>query len=820
MGEWKHIEPYATENEFTDPQFYLADPDTEWTIGGDGSGYDVTRDSTYHLFGPYCGKVELGTGTYTTIYQTGLSSTLKTISVYARRSGGGAITSSHIGLYEGGFEQTPDAIEAVGNGWYRVSWSSESNVTSCGVWVKEDLMRIDGVQCEPAGAYGVVLSTYCDGTQEGCTWDGAAHESASTRSARSRAGGRYRDLKDYFGFGVAGVEGLGASPRTHTVDEYATLPGGHLNSIRTASREFTLIGPVTGDGTLLTNRQALIKAWAHDAFPKDEKGWQPVTLRYDGADVRRLVKGHYIRGLEGRWDEVSTGSKTHERLAVRFAGDDPATYFEGEDAETLDWYDSASTGYIIRRNRHTGQWDNLSNPSSTGQIFAIAEDDTYIYLGGNFTNWNGDGNADRFVGFNKDTEAWVAFDGGMSGSVYCIAIAPNGDIYAGGNFATAGGSTVNNLAYYDQSTSQWTAVGGGTDGIVQDLTFDLDGNLWIVGAFTQAGAVTRNYIAYHDGSSWNSVGSGPGLNNVAYAVAVDNSGNVVIGGSFTAENGGTAGDLDYIASWDGSSYTELGDGTNGNVLALAIGADGSIYAGGTFTQAGGNTVNNIARYYGTAWRSMNGGVTGVSAGVGAISIGPDGAIYLAGTFTAAGGLSVTGGYARYNGSTYIALDIKAPSASTRGTIFASNISVDPVTPRLYDLWLGPGSGGTGTSIYAGKTTVANDATLPQYPILYLKRSGGTSAVVRTLRNESAQHEIAFDMPIQDGEEIVIDLHPSRRTIMSSFWGNRGDAVLPGSDFGEFSLLVGDNDITFFIEYVGAQTITSYLLWRPAYDGVD
>ena len=76
------------------------------------------------------------------------------------------------------------------------------------------------------------------------------------------------------------------------------------------------------------------------------------------------------------------------------------------------------------------------------------------------------------------------------------------------------------------------------------------------------------------------------------ALAVSGS-DLYAGGEFTTAGGSAA---NYVAKWNGSSWSALGSGMNNNVLALA--ASGSdLYAGGDFTTAGGKLSTYLARAY-------------------------------------------------------------------------------------------------------------------------------------------------------------------------------------------------------------------------------
>src|ERR1041385_7668297 len=65
----------------------------------------------------------------------------------------------------------------------------------------------------------------------------------------------------------------------------------------------------------------------------------------------------------------------------------------------------------------------------------------------------------------------------------------------------------------------------------------------------------------------------------------------VCGGDFFKAGGNPA---NYIAKWDGSSWTALGSGMNDLVYAIAV-SGSDLFAGGNFTMAGGKVAPYIAR---------------------------------------------------------------------------------------------------------------------------------------------------------------------------------------------------------------------------------
>ena len=135
--------------------------------------------------------------------------------------------------------------------------------------------------------------------------------------------------------------------------------------------------------------------------------------------------------------------------------------------------------------------------------------------------------------------------------------------------------------------------------------------------------------------NWISLGGIPGANNNVHASVVDAAGNLYIGGDLTTAGETTA---NYIAKWDGSSWSVLGSGMNGRVSALAM-SGSDLYAGGSFTTAGGLAANGIAKWNGSSWSALGSGMNG---SVSALAVsGTD--LYAGGSFTTAGGKAA--GYA-------------------------------------------------------------------------------------------------------------------------------------------------------------------------------
>lgn len=270
---------------------------------------------------------------------------------------------------------------------------------------------------------------------------------------------------------------------------------------------------------------------------------------------------------------------------------------------------------------------------------------------------------------------WVAAfenSSSVSGMVRALTVFDDGSsapaLYAGGDFATAGGQTVNRIAKWDGSS--WMPLGSGMNQWVSALAVFDDGSgpaLYAGGGFDMAGDVPANHIARWDGSEWSPLGSG--VDGAVFALAVfdDGSGSgpaLYAAGDFMNAGGEPAS---RIAKWDGTSWSPLGSGVTGRVLSLAVFDDGSgsgpaLYVGGAFSSAGDVTASRIARWDGSTWSSLGSGIGGIGFPVAVIALSVfdggcpgDASLYAGGSFTTAGGLSADQ-IARWDGSSWSPLD--------------------------------------------------------------------------------------------------------------------------------------------------------------------
>lgn len=292
-----------------------------------------------------------------------------------------------------------------------------------------------------------------------------------------------------------------------------------------------------------------------------------------------------------------------------------------------------------------GHWDGIfGRPGVNNSVNALAMDGLgNLYAGGNF-NTAGAAIANYIAMW--DGSDWTAVGGGLSSTVTALAIGPDdGYLYVAGNFQNAGGiQEADRIAVWDGSS--WLPLGVGFASVVNALAFDSSGNLYAGGAFTNDGL---NRVAMWDGSTWTALGSGI-ANQIVYGLAVDGNDDLYVGGSFTD----AVGDLDYIAKWDGLVWSAVGTGLNGQVNALTISGGTDLYVGGYFTDAGGDTsADRIALWSGGNWSALGSGIT--NNAVFALTV--DGSnLLVGGNFIDAGGNATADRIAIWSGSEWLSVE--------------------------------------------------------------------------------------------------------------------------------------------------------------------
>lgn len=263
-----------------------------------------------------------------------------------------------------------------------------------------------------------------------------------------------------------------------------------------------------------------------------------------------------------------------------------------------------------------------------GEILDIVESGNSIYIGGTFTNADGNDSLDYIAYWNG--KQWRPLGTGLNNKVFAIAV--KGDtVYAGGLFKAAGGDpNANYVAMWDGE--QWKAVGAGLavqTAIVYDIAIAGD-DVYVGGYFSNMGnnAAIKN-IARFDGTDWHPLKNGFQTYGQSLKIVPYKNG-VIVGGDFASIDNNS--DFSRIAYWNGTDWEAFGKGVNNVLDAIKVVGD-DVYVGGYFTQASEIPANYIAKWDGSTWSALGDGVTGR---VYAIEY-KDGHVWVGGNFEAVDG---------------------------------------------------------------------------------------------------------------------------------------------------------------------------------------
>ncbi|SPE54289.1 exported hypothetical protein [Verrucomicrobia bacterium] len=472
-------------------------------------------------------------------------------------------------------------------------------------------------------------------------------------------------------------------------------------SVDGVRQDFVIAAPPAGTGRGFEQEETEATEDFVVAVPPAGVGDLRVELALSGARAEAAAGGVRLR-LEGSGRKLvysrlrvedATGRELTARLEVFSAGrlavsvaDANATYPVRVDPTFSD-ADWVSLG------------SGMSYPGFV-VVNAVAISGTNLYAGGQFTTAGG-------VPANNiakwDGSAWLALGSGKDNDVYALAVSGT-NIYAGGDFYKG-------IAKWNGSA--WSALGSGMDNQVNALAVS-GMSLYAGGPFTTAGGLTVNGIAKWDGSAWSALGSGmihPGT-DFGYVVALAVSGtNLYAGGWFTNAGGVMA---NYIAKWDGNAWSTLGSGMNGMVFALAVsGTD--LYAGGSFTTAGGVPANSIAKWDGGTWSALG---SGMNSTVSALAVsGTD--LYAGGAFVTAGEVPANH-IAKWDGSAWSALG----SGMSGGTGWVAGLAADGVG----HLFIGGDFSTAGTTV----SPAIAEANLPSIPTILASPQSQTAEIGATV----------------------------------------------------------------------------------------
>lgn len=292
-------------------------------------------------------------------------------------------------------------------------------------------------------------------------------------------------------------------------------------------------------------------------------GTSPVTTVYAGGDFTTAggAAAHSLATWDGRvWREVGGGLNG------------PVSALAWWNGQVVVGGEFSLAGTVPAQNLALwdgSAWHAVSSPGSAngtdGPVKALAVMNGQLYVGGKFQHAGGV----AACGFAWWTgAAWQvpaacltdAF--GAPGEVDALAaLAPLPGIFVGGNFATAGGVPVNNVAQWGGTA--WSALGApgvggvsGTNGAVYALA-SYGTQLAVGGAFTTAGGGTAQGLATFDptAATWQALGGGVADGPVR-ALTADGT-TLYVAGDFDAvvNSDGSLTSAPHFAAWGDTAGT-------------------------------------------------------------------------------------------------------------------------------------------------------------------------------------------------------------------------------------------------------------------------
>lgn len=427
--------------------------------------------------------------------------------------------------------------------------------------------------------------------------------------------------------------------------------------------------------------------------------------------------------------------------------------------------------------------------------------------------------------------AWTVV--GANGRIRAIEYSIYDDcLYVGGDFTSIGGVQASYLARWDGTN--WTAFGSPNGPVYAIEEHWLSPSLnwiWVGGAFTSIGGIEAKHIANTDRTAWYE--GGDGVDDVVRTIAASLTNiDLYVGGDFTTawQNSGDPVTVNHIARYYANWYT-LGSGTNAPVYDIVPAQDGSIYVGGTFTTAGGAPANYVARWDGTNWTALGNGLNAAIDKSQRLAIGSDGKIYTCVCIEEDGGY-----YAQaWNGVAWIRLPYRFAIeplhvfALKNKIYFSGHVydgySVLPLDNNLSYSYTNASIGQYrdyvvfgligNVQVTCGKISVVTvDTDAEVLPVItfpaYIR--------VESISNYTTGKTIYLNADsylVDRAEYITIDCE--KLSVTSNLRGDVSWLIEPHSDFDRFSFVPGENIVSVFSHIPGPDDVS--ITWRKRYNSL-
>lgn len=373
--------------------------------------------------------------------------------------------------------------------------------------------------------------------------------------------------------------------------------------------------------------------------------------------------------------------------------------------------------------------------------------DGKILIGGSFSSLapNGGSSVTRpaIARLNADGTVDTAFNSFGSGTVYSIALQPDGKILVGGTFNGAnsmGGQARNRIARLNSANGLADPFNPNANSIVTTIALQVDGKILVGGTFSGANSIggqTRNYMARLDPTSGLADSFDPNPDGSPQSMMVQSDGKILLSG-FTMIGGQPR---NYIARLDPATGLPDSFDPNANSLAYSLLAqsDGKIIAAGGFTSIGGQVRNRIAKL-----DSITGAPDtydpNADSTCDAAGLAPDGKILLGGHFIQNVGGQARSRFARLTNNTYPTQDLAVSQTSVSWARGGSSPQFWRVT--FEDSTDGVNYNFLGNGTFSGSSWTLTGLNLSTQQNLYIRARGyysggyrnGSGSIAESVRN--------------------------------------------------------------------------------------
>jgi len=820
MGKWQIIKPGPSKQLIHDPLFDEGIGD--WT---NDSAWTDTQNTDEHLYGKYSLKsISSSSATQKTGHLLLNTNPVAGTTYYASAfvmipSAAGSWSFGEIQINDFAWSDSVGTVEKTANPnrdgfdkWLEIRCKIEivTDVTGGGLEIGFEL---------PDGVASKIL--YLDAIQFQTEWYGTVVNGDQPRLRVSKYGGYIYDLDDDLDFQLENMQGVGAPPVSILHTQRAGIAGSQVQGQKIQPRSFALISSVVGSSldNFHEKRNAILDVITPEAGNDD----QPLTIRYNGSDVSKEIRARYMDGLG------LTGKRGfYEKIALHFAAYD-WPFFEsiGSNISTLETEDTTAMKLVLRRREK--KWDDWSVGAVSGSYQEISgmHRDKYgrIFVAGIFEDLDGVGSLDYVARWNGGDNTWNGYGFApttASNWLEGVITDPKDDyVYVYGIFDGAN-SDANQVLIAAFNGATWESVGVGHTQVGSELIKDAiieqaTGDLWVVGGFIDFdGVADVDLVGVWDGSTWDKpkVGGGGASSNWMNTIFQASDGKIWVGGVFDTLGG--VATFHSVAYWDGSDWVNPGgfaDGVGGlgSINSITEGPNGDIYVAGNFEELDDDStpMENVARWNGTRWQQV--GEVPTTGEVKSITW-QNGTMIAAGTFKFGAPSGRVGGATAdylvfWNGTSWHRMDLSGVTSA------GINLCHSFGTRNLY-----LGFPAIATVSHSGFITATNAGNAKAYPIITVERSGGNSARLQFISNNTTGIQLDIEYDLIDGEILTLDFTPGQRSMRSNVYGEFWK-LLPGSDFTSFALEPGDNEILCFVDDDGA-TVTAEIKWHDSYLGVD